>query len=301
MDVRQIEAFVEIARHGSVTRAAQTLYLTQPTVTNRLQSLEAEVGEPLFSRVQYGVVLTEAGKTLLPFAERALQALNEGTSALKELHDGTRGTLYVSSVRLISNYVLPQLLERFSESRPGVQVVIRSDHTEEVVARVLSSDVQIGLCYKVRHSDIAAVKLYDDELLLVVYPDHPFSRRLEVGVQEVVGESLALLVAADYVQRVGEVFGSAGLGVPASKFQIDSVDVVKLLVQKGLAISLLPGIALRQEIRQGLLKVVPMAGVPPIKREMVAIYRKNSGLGGIARAFLDTVREHYASSECEPA
>ena len=296
MDVRQIEAFVEIARHGSVTRAAQSLYLSQPTVTNRLQSLEAEVGESLFSRVQYGVVLTEAGKTLLPFAERALQSLNEGTSALKELHDGTRGTLYVSSVRLISNYVLPALLERFSVRRPAVQVVIRSDHTEEIVARVLNSDVQVGLCYKVRHADITTARLYDDELVLVVYPDHPFSHRAEVSVQDVAGESLALLVGADYFQRVSEVFGSAGLGVPASKFQIDSVDVVKLIVQKRLAISFLPLIALQRELELGLLKVVPMEGVPRIQREMVAIYRKNSGLTGIARAFLETVTEHYASS-----
>jgi DNA-binding transcriptional LysR family regulator len=297
MDIRQIEAFVEIAKLGSVTRAAQSLYLTQPTVTNRLQTLETEVGEPLFTRVQYGVTLTEAGRMLLPYAERALQTLNEGTSALKELHDGTRGSLYISSVRLISNYVLPDLLERFSVTHPGVNVVIRSDHTEEVVVRVLSSDVQIGLCYKVKHPDIAVAKLHDDELLLVVYPDHPFSCRAEVTVQEIADESLGLLVAADYVRRVSEIFGIAGLAVPAAKFQIDSVDVVKLLVQKGLAISLLPRIAFQQEINLGLLKIVPMAGVPRIKREMVAIYRKNSGPGGIARAFLDTVKELHATSD----
>ena len=92
-----IEGFLEVARLNSVSRAAESLYVTQPTLTARLHALERELGEQLFVRARHGMRLTEAGRAFMPFAERAVRALREGRRAIDELESGSAGQLQVAA------------------------------------------------------------------------------------------------------------------------------------------------------------------------------------------------------------
>src|SRR5947208_16287897 len=118
----QLEAFVEVARLGSVTKAAHALFITQPALTARLNALEQAVGAPLLVRRRSGVRLTEAGRAFLPYAERALQAVADGRTILTELARGAVGHVAICASPIVSTYALPTILKRFSELHPGVQV-----------------------------------------------------------------------------------------------------------------------------------------------------------------------------------
>ena len=120
----RLEAFVEVVRRGSVTGAAQALYVTQPALTARLNALERSVGAPLLVRRRGGVRLTEAGRAFLPYAERALQAVVEGRVVLAELERGAAGHVAICASPIVSTYALPTILRRFSETHPGVQVAV---------------------------------------------------------------------------------------------------------------------------------------------------------------------------------
>ena len=290
MQLGQVEAFVETAKQGSISRAAERLHLTQPSVTSRLQGLEIEVGEPLFTRVKYGVTLTEAGKTLLPYAERALQNLSEGSSALKHRREATEGELYLGSSSLISTYVLPGLLERFAAKHPRVRVLVRTGHTEEVLVKVLRGEVQIGLIYQLRHPDVESVHLSYDELVLAVPPGHHLGCQTSVSLEDVAAEALVLLGSATYFERVNNLFLNARLA-PKAQFEVDNVEAAKKMVEIGLGVALLHRVTIERELALGTLKAVPLADSPQARREMMAIYRRTSGLGGIGRAFLATIPE----------
>ena len=119
MQITQIEAFVEIARLGSITRAADALFITQPTVTERLRALEREAGQPLFTRNTYGVALTEAGKTLLPHAKRILQNVSEAKAALADLATTSPSELCLGAALFVNLHLLPIILERFTRAHPG--------------------------------------------------------------------------------------------------------------------------------------------------------------------------------------
>src|SRR5580765_189746 len=106
----QLEGFVEVARLGSVTRAANALYVTQPV------------------RRRGGVRLTEAGRAFLPYAERALQAVVEGRQVLEELARGVAGHVSIGASPAVSTYALPAILKRFAETHPSVQVAVRTGH-----------------------------------------------------------------------------------------------------------------------------------------------------------------------------
>src|SRR5262249_1785668 len=140
----QLEALVEVVRRGSVTGAAQALYVTQPALTARLNALERDVGTRLLVRRRGGVRLTEAGRAFLPYAERALEAMDEGRLVLGELRRGMSGHVAVCASPIVSTYALPAILNRFSQTHPGVQVSVRTGHSAEIVQLVTPDQAPVG-------------------------------------------------------------------------------------------------------------------------------------------------------------
>src|SRR6266705_3419682 len=173
----QVQAFIEVARTGNVSRAAEALYVTQPALTARIQALEKELGEALFVRTGRGVRLTDAGRVFLPCAERAVQAVDDGRQALSDLRSASAGRLALGAAPAVSTYVLPPVLKRFANLHPRVDVAVRTGHSEEILAMVLNDEVQVGLVRTLRHPDIDAISLYEDELVLVCNTQHRFARR----------------------------------------------------------------------------------------------------------------------------
>src|SRR5437879_11102111 len=171
----QVEGFLEVARRGSVSRAAEALFITQPTLTARLHGLERELGTPLFLRTTHGMRLTDAGKAWVPYAERALRALSEGRDALEQVMTASAGHLVLAAAPAVSTYVLPQLLEKYVAAHPRVEVSVRTGHSEDVVELGLGDEVHIGLGRAIRHPDLALRPLHTQELAPVNAPDHPFT------------------------------------------------------------------------------------------------------------------------------
>ncbi|HEY4658381.1 MAG TPA: LysR family transcriptional regulator, partial [Gemmatimonadaceae bacterium] len=144
MKIERLSAFVEVARTGNLTRAARVLEVTQPALSERLQGLERELGVDLFVRTPRGVRLTEAGRALVPHAERAMSAIADGRRVVDELRRGAGGRLAVGAAPAVSTYVLPLVLHRFNVEHPDVELSVRTGHSEEVLEMVLREDVQVG-------------------------------------------------------------------------------------------------------------------------------------------------------------
>src|SRR5213594_2268030 len=113
MFLAQLEAFAEIARLASVSRAALELHLTQPALTARLQSLEGDLEVELFVRSRRGMALTDAGRALLPYAQRAIAQVVDGRKAVEDLRSGKIGELFIAAAPAVSTYVLPAVLKSF--------------------------------------------------------------------------------------------------------------------------------------------------------------------------------------------
>ena len=119
MDLGRLEAFVQVARTGSISKAAESLFVTQPAVTARLQTLERDLGVPLLVRSRHGSRLTEAGRAFLPHAQHALSAVDRGREAVEDVRTGGAGQLQIGAAPAVSTYVLPAMLHRFRPSTPA--------------------------------------------------------------------------------------------------------------------------------------------------------------------------------------
>jgi DNA-binding transcriptional LysR family regulator len=288
----QVESFLEVARRGNVSRAAEAIYISQPTLTARLHALETELGEKVFIRTRQGMRLTEAGITFLPYAERAARALREGRDALNDLRSASAGHLLIAAAPAISTYLLPALLERFSRSHPRVEVAVRTGHSEDVQAMVLRSEVQLGLGRELRHHDIELTPFFEEELGLIVGRDHRFADRRSVVMADMADEQLIMFDrTSSYYELTHAAFTDAGL-TPRGMFELDNIEAAKKMVERGLGVALLPRTAVASEVAAGVLCRIPISDGIRLRRQLVAMRRRDAGpLFGVVAAFYGLLGE----------
>jgi DNA-binding transcriptional LysR family regulator len=269
----QIEGFVGVARQGNMRRAAHDLALSQPALTARIQGLEAALGTTLFRRTHAGMQLTTAGRAFLPHAERALEAVSSGAALIRELGEGVVGELALAVAPAVSAYVLPEVLVRFTQRHPGVRLLVRTEHSEEIVDLVSRGEVDLGITRELRDPRVRSRPLYEDELVLVVPPDHQFAAAGRVDVIEISHVQLILFDrTSSYYDVTNALFRSAGV-VPRGVTEVDNIEAAKRMVALGLGVALLPGTAVADSLAAGTLHEIELVGARAIRRRIVAVER----------------------------
>lgn len=295
MDFGQIEAFVQVAAHNSFSRAAESLQLTQPSITARIQALERELGEELFERGGRGVRLTDAGRVFLPYVERILQQLQEARDSVEEVRSVQLGSLRLGAAITISTYVLPTILHRFCGEYPRVDVVIRTGRSEQVLNMLLSDEVQVGILRTLTHAETESVYLYDDEIALVAPPGHEFAAAGRATIAEIAREPIVLFDrGSSYYGLIHDLFRKAGV-IPNVAMELDSLEATKRMVEEGLGIALVPLVTVERELESGILVRVGLSDIQPIKRPISLHYRRNRKRSRAVQAFIDALAEIYSA------
>ena len=291
-----MEAFLEAASRGSFRRAAYALYLSQPSVSARIQTLEDEVGVALFHRTAQGVRLTEMGQVFLPFAQRSMETLRRGREVLESVRQASAGILNMATARVIGTYVLPETLQKFQHLYPETNLHIKVGGSLDVLQMVVDEEVQLGLARFMQHPDVDALHLYDEEAVLVVHPDHSFAKTGVAAMFAVAQEPLILYDPGDpgssYFQFINRVCRDAGV-TPKVEMNLDSVEAAKNMVQLGLGISFLPRSGVRQELESGTLTLIDVAEVPPVLLPTYVLLRRGQQHGPVVVAFLNLLQETY--------
>jgi DNA-binding transcriptional LysR family regulator len=294
----QIEAFLEVARRQNLSRAAEALFVSQPTLTARLQSLEAALGEQLFIRTRRGMRLTEAGDAFLPYAEHAVAALADGRERLGELRRGVAGRLVLGAPPTVSTYTLPALLARFSAAHPGVRLAVKTGTSEEILDMVLHDQVQLGIIRALANQEIETIPLYTDTLVLIAGPGHRLTRSSpgrQARLADLAGEVLVLFGrSSSYLEFTTATFRQAGV-LPGGVLELDNIEAAKKMVERGLGVSLVPTSTVAGELAAGTLARIELVDAAPARREIVAVRRRDAGPPtGAAGLFLDMLAEEFA-------
>ncbi len=293
MDFGQLEAFLQVAAQRSFSRAAEALRLTQPSVTARIQSLERDLGETLFDRNGRGVTMTEAGTAFLPHAQRVLKALHDGRDAIHSLQELELGTLRLGAAPTITTYVLPGLLKEFCMRYPGIEVSVRTEHSDQIAQMVLTDEVQVGLERSISHPDVVTVPLYDDEVVLVASARYPFAKEDTASIEQVSEQPLIMFSrGSGYYALVDNALRQAGVLV-APTMELDNMEATKKMVEEGLGIAILPKVAVDREVRAGELRHIQVHGLTMPKRQIALIYRRGRPLSRAAEAFVRLLEERY--------
>lgn len=286
MELFQLTSFLKVAELGSVTRAAEALYLTQPAVTQQIRSLENELGVRLFDRTGRGVRLTLAGEALREHAHRSLAVLDECRQVIADLDAGVAGKLLIGAGVTTSVFHLPDWLRAFRETHPAVDVVVRTGRSREVTQFVLDREIDLGLVTSpVQHPDLCVTGLHDEEILLVTPSDHPIAGH-SIEPDELSAVPLILFPqGTGFRSYLDRTLSDAGVSARV-KMETDSVEAIKRFVEAGLGVSFLPAPAVESELASGLLAQARVAGMPTLTRRTSVIRRTDRYLSAAASGFL---------------
>jgi len=282
MDTQNLSAFIAVAESASFTQAAEALHLSQPAVSKRIGALEEQIGQPLFDRVGRRVSLTDAGRTLLPYARKVLQDLEDGRRALSHLHEKVAGRLSIGTSHHIGLHRLPPVLRAFTQQYPEVDLDLHFMDSEVACQAVLAGKLELGIV-TLPTQPLAQLEMrpvWDDPLSVVVAPEHPLARRRGVRLQDLAAHPAVLPDEATYTHRiVTRALQQHGL-TPRIRMATNYLETLKMLVAIGLGWSVLPDSMIDGTIRR--------LAIPQLQlhRELGAVWHERRTLSGAATALL---------------
>ncbi|RRA48855.1 LysR family transcriptional regulator [Acidipila sp. EB88] len=289
MELAHLETFLAIAEEQGFSRAAVRLRRTQPAVSQTIRKLEEELGERLFERGTRDGTLTAAGEVLRDYAERLLRLRVEAASAVEELRSLERGRLLVAANEYTSHLLIP-VLAAYRQVSPQINIVVQRSLASRIPEQVLERSVELGvLSFQPEQEGLLATAIYDDEVALVVDPQHPLASAPQVsvrdlGTQNFIGHAVASPLRREITALFARLKTPLHMGV-----QLPSLEAIKRFVALGAGVAILPALAVAQEVEQGMLVRVP---VPEFdwKRRMWLIRRRHGTLSHAASAFLRSLQ-----------
>lgn len=299
---RRLQVFHAVAKHGSFTRAAEHLFMTQPAVTFQIKQLEEHFDTRLLDRGHGKVTLTPAGEIVFAYAERILGLSDELEARVSELTDELSGHLNIGTSTTIAAYWLPSLLEGFKRRYPRVLprvVVGNSQLTED---RVAARDLDVGLVEIV--SDQPGVERRSaarDELLVICHPAHPLARAAKLAARDLVGHPFITRDPGNAIHVLAEEFFRAG-GVADDEItvcaELGSLATVKHLAAEGLGFAIASSAAIQRDIREGRLVAVPLD--PPLYTPLEVILPRDKFRSRLITAFADHATEQLVRMATAP-
>ena len=288
----RLQVFHAVATTGSFSRAArEILHISQPAVSNHVHALEAELGVTLLERVGKRLILTDAGQLVRHYADQVVALGAETQRALRELHDVQRGTLRLGASSTPGIYLLPPVLATFVQRYPGITLEIEIANSQRVVDGVLARQWDLGMIgIPLAHPQLHVQPYWRDTLVLIMAPHHRLATRPAVTLADLVGETwIAREAGSASGQAVHAVLHGAH-HVQDHTLVLQGSEGVKQAVMAGLGIAMVSRFAVRLEVQQGVLRIVPITDVHA-ERDLCLIWRHDSHLPAAVRAFLAVVHE----------
>src|SRR3984893_148437 len=292
MELSQLRTFRVVAETLNFTRAAERLNLTQSAVSHQIKALEKELGEPLFIRTKRGVKVSQVGKVALEHAERIL----DEAEAMREHVSGREhtpiGRVRAAAATQAFVHLFAPLFESFMRKHPRIELSFRTTvSTDHTVTDILDGAADVGFAsVPVYSPTLHVTELFEDELILVVGKKHPLANQQEVRVEQLEGERLILFERGASIRRTTDAFlKDANIRL---KPALESNDTyfIKLMVEHGLGVSLLPGWAVRDEVLDEKLARLQIAGHH--LRRKVAMLSLGRFLPSPTRLFLEYILQN---------
>lgn len=294
MTLSQLRTFQTVARLNSFSRAADELHLTQPAVSSQIVALENALKVKLFDRLGKSIALTASGCVVLACAEEIYQRLAIMHRDLEDLSELNAGTLHIGASLLVGVHVLPEMLASFKKKWPFVKLVVRVLPARQVLGLIARNELDIGLIgegINISDERLVTKRILEDELVVILPPNHHLANRDSVSIQDIEGEPFVL---PDRDSASGE---SLYEGIRAAGIQLYSVlefgttGAVKRAVEAGLGISVVSRFAVLREIQDGRLAFVHLKD-SQLDRHVLLCWHASKRFSKTTEAFVDFSQKH---------
>lgn len=297
MDSDALNTFLMVYRQGGISRAARTLHRSQPAISRRIALLEQELGVPLFERVAGRTVLSDAGRVMVPYAERAVATVQDAESAVRALAKPDSGPVALAVVGTLAGGRLAVILKRFARAHPAVDMTLRTATSAEVSDLIRRGEATIGLRYeRDRSRDLDCELLFAERLQVVCAPDHPLARRRVARLADLRDERWIAFPEVPgrreiSASHVFALFQTHGLG-EIDWTPVDSLTAQKRLVEAGFGIALLSESNAVEELKHSAISTIAVGDLAA-RHDVVTVTRRGGFLSAASRRLLGILRGDY--------
>jgi DNA-binding transcriptional LysR family regulator len=265
LDIHQCEIFVQVTELKSFSKAAQRMYLTQPTVSQHISALENHLGARLFDRLGKEVALTRAGEVLYGYAKQITALRVKALQALDLLMGKKSGDLILGASTIPGEYILPQQLGQFKTLYPAIRITIRIGDTGEIIDELLARKIEMGIVgAKIVNPRLQFKAFVEDELILVVPKGHRWWKRASIALDELNQEPFIMREAGSGT-RLSMEKHLHDHGISADSLhiiaEVGSTTAVKQAIKARLGISLISERAVGEELKLGIFRKIAIRNV----------------------------------------
>ena len=305
MDSDALNTFLVVHHRGGISNAAKALHRSQPAISRRIALLEQELGIPLFERVAGRTMLSDAGRVLVSYAERAVAATQDAENAVRALARPNSGPVALAVVGTLAGGRLSTIMRRFAGEYPKVNLTLRTATSTEVSDLIRRGEATIGLRYGRDWSgDLDCTRLFAEPLQVVCAPDHPRAGRRVANLAELRQERWIAFpekpgrreVSASHVFAL---FQTHGLG-EVDWTPVDSLTAQKRLVEAGFGIALLSQSHVAEELGSAAIAAIGVDDLAA-SHDIVAVTRRGGFLSAASRRLLEIIRVSYRTMTAGPA
>ena len=302
MNLKQLEAFVKVTESGSFSKAAKLLFLTQPTVSAHISSLEKELDSRLFVRNTKEVKLSEEGKQLYQYARQMVELEKEIEQVFSKDAHREEKCITIATSTIPAQYILPKILMKFNERYPKEQVKLLETDSSQVVTKIIDHMVDVGFTGTVlEKKHCKYIPFYKDELI-VITPNTEKYQVLHQNIEDISwisGECLIMREEGSGTRKeAGKQLRNAGINLDKLKIiaSIENQETIKKSVKQGMGISIISRLAEEEEAKSGDLLIFPIPKADQ-GRDINLVYNKNYQMSKSAERFIKVVKEVYGIEE----
>ena len=303
MNLKQLEAFVKVARERNFSKAAKDLFLTQPTVSAHIASLEKELNVRLFVRNTKEVELSEDGKKLFYYAQQMVELEKQIEAEFDKSRKESSSLIKIAASTVPSQYLLPEVLACFGQLYPQIRLKVMETDSKRVAEQVAENQVDIGFTGTViEKRECVYLPFYEDELVLIAPNKEKYREyaRQKGSVEWVKKENLILREEGSGTRTEAEK-KLKKMGIYRQdlhiKASIENTETIKRLVSGGVGISILSKLAVKDKLTSGEILGIPLEKEGG-KRNIHLVYNKNFQLSNPAKDFMELVKKVYKADKC---
>lgn len=290
MDIQHLQYFVAVATHGNFTKAAQQLYVTQPTISKMVKSIEEELGVTLFDRSGKQVKLTDAGKVLLGQAQNIIKSFENLSSELDDLMELKTGSIKIGLPPMTGSRFFPRVIQEFHKQYPRINVQLFEDGAKKIETDVGNGILDLGVVVLPTKDEIFhTFSFVNEQLMLLTHPNNPLSKKEVACLKDLEHEDF-ILFRKDFALHDRIITECVRTGFqPHIIYESSQWDFISEMVAANLGIALLPETVCRQ-LDQSRVSIIPLID-PIIPWELGIIWRKDRYLSFAAREWLRFTKE----------
>ncbi len=298
MSDRRLQVFHTVAKLLSFTKAADQLHMTQPAVTFQIRQLEEQFDTRLFDRAHNRVSLTDAGERAFEYAENIFEQYSEMENAIREITGDISGSLVIGASTTVAEYMLPALLGDFKQQNPEVKMRLQVGNTEGIVSMVENNTIDLGVVEgPVNNKSLQVEVCRKDQLVAVVSPNHPLSKRKKVSLADMMKHPFICRESGSGTREViSEKLRSAGLDRQSvsNTLELGSPESIKGAVEAGMGVSILSSVSVIKEVELGTLVAIPIT--PKIQRNFSFVRQRNKFRAPAMEELLEFARTYCKAS-----